>query len=247
MKSSNKKSKSEVKSNMTKELSLGWKKWDILSKIFIGIIGILIAVIIQSQNLKMQKLIAETTQEMENQRTEFSNKLAQGQLASSLIESLIKGTKTEKQMALNILKYTESQELINPIIGTIALADPDESVRIDAINVLEEKGKSYNTQQILNQIKEKGTTAKEREAASIAQQKVTERAQNELKKGLDLARIFHKEGLYQSAADEFKKIEDLLSDSDVDQAELALAKVTFSLRDYKAAAEHYIKATQQIH
>ena len=64
---------------------------------------------------------------------------------------------------------------------------------------------------------------------------------------LKTAKAFYDSRLYQSAADEFKKIEDLLTDSEVNRAELALAKSAYQARDYKLAAEQYIKAIKMFH
>lgn len=228
------------------KLPIIWQKLDIVSKIFIGLVGVLIAIIIQTEHLLMQNSFSEKAHNLEKTQLEFSNRLGRAQLVSSLLDILVSGSKNEKQMALNIVKYTEAEELVEPIVGSIALADADENIRIDAINILEEKGKSNAAQQILDHIIEKGATPNEREAASIAQKKVTERVQNELLKRLNFARIFYEEGLYQSSAEEFQEIVNMLPRDKIDDNEIALAKLNINLKDYKSAAEHFIAATLKI-
>lgn len=246
MKSPAKKPGSEYRISIDNDLSLKWKKWDIIVKIILGTIGLLIAAIIPIQQLAINKRLSETSQSMENLRTEVSNRITQGQLASSLIEPLFKGSESERLAAMFILENSTSDSLSEIVLNSVALTDMDEKIRLEAIKVLEERGKSLITQKTLNEIKEKASSAKEREAATLAQQKVAIRARPELKRILDLARIYYKNDLYQSAAEEFKKIEDLLTDIEVDKAELALARVAYSSDDPKSAAEHYIKATEKI-
>jgi tetratricopeptide (TPR) repeat protein len=232
------------------ELSIRWKRLDIINKFIIGFAGIIIAY----QQINIQKMISNTTQDMENQRAKFSNNIAQGQLVSSLINTLIKGSKKEKLIALDIIKQTGSDTLfseqinrfLESIAGTVALSDPEQKVRIEAINALEERGKSTFTKQILQHIQKQGSTVKEREAAIQAQEQIEKRIKTELDRGLNLARILKANNLFQSAAEEFQKFEDLLTGPNVDQKELELARVAFSVKDYESAVQHYIKATEGI-
>jgi len=237
----------KYRNNGTNQLPVRWLKWDIIiGNTILVLLGILVGYFIHAQQIETNTKIAETAQEMENLRTELSNKIIQGQLASSIIEPLLKGSESERLTAMFILENSASDEFSETILAAIAIWDKDKQVRTEAIRILEKKGKSLFTQQALSRIKEAGLTKEEREAAIQAHNKVKNRLKETLNYRLALARTYYENGLYQSAANEFKEVEDLLVDSNIDQGELELAKVNYKLKDFKSSAEHYIKATEKI-
>lgn len=247
MKSSINKTNSEDNHDNANQLPVRWQKWDIiLGNVILGVFGIIIGYFIHTQQIETNTRIAETTQAMEDLRAEISNKIVQGQLANSMIGTLLKGSESERLAAMFILENSTSDEFSETVFAAMAIWDKDERVRTEAIKILEKKGKSPFIQRILTMIKEKGVTKNEREAAIKAHEQVTKRAKNYLDSSLSLAREFYGIQLYQSAAEEFKKIENLLANQEIDEGELELAKVNYQLKNYKSAAEHYIKATEKI-
>lgn len=228
------------------ELNATWKKADVFTRIIISALGVFIALYIPYLELNTQKIITEQTVEAETHRTELTTKIAQSQLTVSLISQLSKGDARERKMAMEIIKHTDaSQEFINAIASAIALSDPDKNVRMIAIDVLKEKGRSQSTQEVLKNIKKSGQSQLERDAATIAQEEVEIRIQSDLNKGLKLARSFYETGLYQSAAFEFKKLEKLLAKTEIDEAQLELARVAYNMNDFKTASEYYLKSIKE--
>ena len=131
MESSNNKLKSKFSNRTTTEISIRWKKYEIMGKVFLGLFGILVTFFIQYQQLRLSKAIEKTNKEFESSRLIIS----QGQLASTLIENIIMGNEKEKQIALAILETT-SKKMFPRIMEALASGALDKSIRKKAIQTL---------------------------------------------------------------------------------------------------------------
>ena len=209
-------------------------------------IGIFVGIFISFQQMATNKRIADASNRIENLRTEFSKKVMEGQLAVSLIDPLFKGSESEKLAALFILENSTSVQFNESILAAFAAFGKDETMRTKAIAFLMKKGKSAFTSEILKQINSEGATPEERRFAAIATQAVENRQKVELKETLKIANAYYEARLYQSAVEEFKKVEELMTGTNIDQAELVLAKFAYDLKNYQEAAMRYIKATKKI-
>jgi len=227
------KSKSAAVPTNPNGLAPRWKKWDIISKIILGLLGIAVTFFIQYQQWILAKRMDRTNREFEKSRIMISR----GQLASTLIENVIKGSEKEKKLALAILESTTS-DMYPRIVEALAVEAPDEPTRKHAIELLGKKG-DVKSARVLSQIMASNVPPQERTIAMDAWQRIKLRM-------LKNARAFYEAGLYQSAAEEFKNVVALLSDSEADSTELELAGIAMKMQDYEQAASHYMKATEKI-
>ena len=222
-----------------------WTKWDVIGKSILGVFGIMVTIIIQCQQLNQFKLIEKNklliSQIIEDNRRsseETRIKISKAQLAGNLIENIIKGEIKEMKVALAILEST-APELHLRILE--ALADKAENIQIRK-QTIKELGKKGDTQSlgVLSKILNSNVPSEELEAAKKSQQEIAFRA---LKNAMALYEVGHNWG----AVNEFRKIEDLSGDFDIDQKELEQAKLKFKLGEYKSAAQHYVKAFERIY
>lgn len=233
MKKISEKSKSASENRKDIKLPTKLKKWDVISKVILGLLGIFITFVIQYQQFRLAKTVEESNREFEKSRIMIS----QGQLAGTLIENIITGNEKEKQLALAILEMT-SKEMFPRIMDAMAIGAPDESTRIKAIQSLGLKGDRESVK-VLKEIAGSEAPEVEKNAAVKAREQLKLRF-------LNTARAYYETGLYQSAAYEFEKVINLIMDSNVDQSELELARTAYSQKDYQLAATHYKKATDKI-
>lgn len=233
--------------NKRQDISVCWQKFEIVGGLLLSLIGLLILLLIHCQQKDTSLQIAKTAREMENFQIEISNKITSGQLAGSLLDSLLRGTQSEKLSAMIILENSTPLEFTEIVLAAVAVSDEDESIRTKAINILKMKGKSTFSQQILAKIRDQGRTTTEREVAEQAHKAVKKRIETELSKSLKLARLYYENNLMESAASEFNKVVHFLTPhKNVDQAFLTMANNSYLLKDYKRAADYYIKAAKNI-
>ena len=78
---------------------------------------------------------------------------------------------------------------------------------------------------------------------------VEQRIRTNLDQLLASANAYYKNGLYKSTVKIFQsdELQQLVTVQDLDQAELALARTNYELKNYKTSSEHYLTAYKKLH
>ncbi|OLD27720.1 MAG: hypothetical protein AUJ04_03365 [Acidobacteria bacterium 13_1_40CM_3_55_6] len=205
--------------------------------LIIGIVGLLFGYLAgvrqqkQSQELNNQQL--ELTRETEEKRLEFSNSqlnLQKAQFAASLINSVLKGSETERLLALVALEGVDKY-LWEKYSEILARYDSDPAVRRQVIEGLGKKGEG-TVRQTLITIQEQGKTPADRVEAKRAEANLTSR----LKENLHRAKAFFDIGQWKSAADYFYEASKYVDKTQVDGSKLILARSHYEHGGYQEAA-----------
>lgn len=152
------------------------------------------------------------------------------ELIKSLMSSLRSKSKSERRLALLVLKAAKlPEELtveISQIVNTIALHDNDPDIRNNAIDVIKNKG-GKNDLITLNKIKRSGLTENERKAAKSG----------ELNIYLRSAEIMYQNRRWEDACNDYNKAYSLMDD--VLKKKLVLAKSDCEHNNYEDGAKRY--------
>lgn len=152
------------------------------------------------------------------------------ELIKSLMSSLRSKSKSERRLALLVLKAAKLPEKltveISQIVNTIALHDNDPVIRNNAIDVIKNKG-GKNDLITLNKIKQSGLTENERKAAKSG----------ELNIYLRSAEIMYQNWRWEDACNDYNKAYSLMDD--VLKKKLVLAKSDCEHNNYEDGAKRY--------
>jgi len=241
MNSANKGSKTDTKNREQEylEAEFTWKKGDIISKFILTALGILITIVIQSQQCSQARVaednkmkITDMIQENEKKFRELNLKLSEGQLASMLIDRILSGELKERSVALTILEST-APGLHLRIVEALAVSSEDKQTKKLMTEELGDKGDA-NSLKLLSNVARGDIPDEEQSLAKQSMNKIIHRV-------LINAKGFYDVDYYPGAAEEFHKIAKYSTHLDnIDQQKLALAETQYILGHYREAAKNYM-------
>ena len=165
-----------------------------------------------------------TSNQMAMSRSQFS-----ASLAASLMDPLIKGTESERLIAMIILE-SAADSLATSIFAGLALQDQNVNVRLQAIRALGRKGVGATAREALTAVQKSAKTGSEKKTAAQAEKELSFREK------LRLARVMYGQELWQSAVQYYKEALELADTTAVDLPKSVLAKSYDTHGDPKNAA-----------
>lgn len=240
---SNKENKNSTESKKYFQRLLRILKFEVdLGTILLGILGAIATIIItylqinsshEIENLRLQS--SNQIEELRIQIAESELDISRSQVAAALMPLLIKGSESERIIAMIILENIGDSTLTTKIFQGLALNDPKVEIRLQAIRVLGRKG-GKDIKPLLVNIGKQGKTLEERDAAKRAERNVA------FRENLNNANAFYTIARWQEADSSFYKAS-LAVDSTLltkeDKNKLTAAKIFMETKSFKDAAKKY--------
>lgn len=206
---------------------------DVLGKLLLGIAGIWIGYVFHDQQQQLTVQIEETREELATRNIDIQK----SQFAANLIEHLIDGSESEKLVAMSLLRIVDDS-LALEVFQSLALHDPNVSVRLRAIERLGESGAPAALETLVR-AGDTAPTESERDKAKKAQVTLRTTRAARFESELAAARSLLRASLWKEAADRFVGAAEYARPDDLDAAELALAKSHYEHEGYTEAARAF--------
>ena len=204
------------------------EKIDIWGGIIIAALGILTP----STIFIIEKNTSKKIDDLKIKIAESEMTISRGQFAANLIDPLIKGSESERIIAMILLESAGDTSLASTIFQALALYDENYKIRLQAIRALGRKGRS-DVKKILLNIEKKGKTKEERAAAKIAEQNIN------FRENLRKAKIYFEMEKWEIAANYYFEATKYTDSTQVNIQELIIAKSEYDHNGYKNASLKY--------